>query len=878
MASNAWLEDAFSDARRDFFSELKNPLSYQFLRFGTIEDVYDEVEKIQKIQSKSKSLVALRRIEPYIEGLRDYIGAMDTFAQLKPEFICLIWGPLKMILQFASSVATAFQKLLGVLKEVGAMLPQFRKYAESKMFDQNNEVKSMMCLFYRDILDLHMEMLNFFNKKGKNSIISAIQGNIENHKMIMNSNVTLEHVLQAYHHRRITLQKHEDDKKYQNQMRLKILSDIMTSVSCHSKLHSSIEATSAGSGEWFFSSLAFQSWLNSKAFSEKGLWIRGIPGAGKTNLTANVIHHLRNEGRLVLFVFLSHDSQFLGDPIPILHSLIIQAINADHDKLVPIVWDAYTNKRQDFTSDSKFVKELFLNIAKDSGSLFVVVDGLDEINDHKRRKLAPMLLEALEGCENLKLLLSARSESDIVGSFNDKMVSVRVDENNGPDIGGYVQSEAKGWFAELRALGADDSDCSEIAASLNGVVTRAKGMFLYAKLVLGIAKSQPDLNSIRAELANLPNGLDQAYKRILIRIHGNPIAKRILQWVGCAKVPLTECEVLQALLIDSLMTDFTKQRKLWLDINAACGSVIEMKDGVVRFVHFTAFEYLFGMQSDNFLSRMDGHFEAISSCLTFFLFNCFDEIFSADFANQNEKNLQSRILSGDFILFRYAADFWLEHVRALTQNSTLEDERADLIHRLLARFYKERGNTATTDESDSSSFFLADFQYFSGAPTIQNSLAASAQFLDRLRYGHTTPDGETSLIQTFCQFHHNGFSSIVERDSHEQTHRRLNRCPASNCIYASLGFQYEEDLQKHRVAFHPDHGNPRDRLQPGVQLSGLTARELSAMLEHTILSDDLELTRNIIPVISEQGRDVDFNLLLQLAAWKGSGDLIDYLI
>jgi hypothetical protein len=35
-------------------------------------------------------------------------------------------------------------------------------------------------------------------------------------------------------------------------------------------------------------------------------------------------------------------------------------------------------------------------------------------------------------------------------------------------------------------------------------------MFLYAKLVLSIAKDQIDLDSIKAELENLPRGLDQA--------------------------------------------------------------------------------------------------------------------------------------------------------------------------------------------------------------------------------------------------------------------------------------------------------------------------------------------------------------------------------
>lgn len=36
------------------------------------------------------------------------------------------------------------------------------------------------------------------------------------------------------------------------------------------------------------------------------------------------------------------------------------------------------------------------------------------------------------------------------------------------------------------------------------------GMFLYAKLVIGLAKLQVDIEGIRDELTNLPDGLNQA--------------------------------------------------------------------------------------------------------------------------------------------------------------------------------------------------------------------------------------------------------------------------------------------------------------------------------------------------------------------------------
>ena len=92
MASNAWFEEVLNDARREFLNSLPNAHGYDFSKFGTIDEVYDVIDDIQKKQSNTKSLKALKRIEPYIDGLRDYIGVMDTFAQVKPDIICLIWA------------------------------------------------------------------------------------------------------------------------------------------------------------------------------------------------------------------------------------------------------------------------------------------------------------------------------------------------------------------------------------------------------------------------------------------------------------------------------------------------------------------------------------------------------------------------------------------------------------------------------------------------------------------------------------------------------------------------------------------------------------------------------------------------------------------
>lgn len=109
--------------------------------------------------------------------------------------------------------------------------------------------------------------------------LDVIQGNINSHKMIMASNVTLEHVVQAFDHRRKVLEAHDETKKFQNEANFKTLSTLF-SLSCNSKLHDFIEDGSASSGSWLFDNPVFKRWLNSSDVSERAILILGIPGAG----------------------------------------------------------------------------------------------------------------------------------------------------------------------------------------------------------------------------------------------------------------------------------------------------------------------------------------------------------------------------------------------------------------------------------------------------------------------------------------------------------------------------------------------------------------------------------------------------------------------
>ena len=91
MSAQDPIEDDFEAARQDFLRSLKDRDVSSFSQFTSINNVYDTTDKIQDEQRRSGTLQDLNRIRPYLDCLSQYVGVMDTFIQVKPDILCLIW-------------------------------------------------------------------------------------------------------------------------------------------------------------------------------------------------------------------------------------------------------------------------------------------------------------------------------------------------------------------------------------------------------------------------------------------------------------------------------------------------------------------------------------------------------------------------------------------------------------------------------------------------------------------------------------------------------------------------------------------------------------------------------------------------------------------
>jgi hypothetical protein len=86
-----WVEEAFLTAKEEFLRSLVNKAGFDFSTVATAEDVVAAALAIQQEQAKTKTFRGLSRITPLITVLEEYRGVVDTFVQVKPDVLGLIW-------------------------------------------------------------------------------------------------------------------------------------------------------------------------------------------------------------------------------------------------------------------------------------------------------------------------------------------------------------------------------------------------------------------------------------------------------------------------------------------------------------------------------------------------------------------------------------------------------------------------------------------------------------------------------------------------------------------------------------------------------------------------------------------------------------------
>ncbi|KAK8078503.1 hypothetical protein PG996_004673 [Apiospora saccharicola] len=854
-AIDQWMVDAFREAVEDFKRRLAFPDQIDLDTPQSINDIYKETAKIQALQSQTKTLRASNRLKPYLEFLAQYESAIEVFIQVKPDILALIWGPLELVLRFASNFTKAYDKILEVLGNAGQILPDLHIWAS--VFPANLRVQRVLCLFYQDILDLHLALLNFF---GRNHLLTQIQSRMSKHKALLTEEVTLENILKARDSRQYEqdenrrIRQHEDSQLFHGFLNILKIDMYDSQVEA---LRKPFPATLDG---WLLNNEEFKKWAHPLDKKGSSLWLQGIPGAAA---------------------------------LKVFQSLVFQLLS-EKPSLQPIIRDAHVHNHRQLSGSDRFVMELFVDLVKDLDTIYIIVDGLDEVTEDSRSFLAKFLMQTATACQNVRLLISCRNDPLLDKELANCRQKLRVDHHNEPEILAYLDSEEKLLLDQWRELGAKESALAEAKVGTNFIALHSKGMMLYAKLMMEILKALDNPDEIHDELRCLPDGLDQAYARILARIKNSPprtsaAALKVLQWLTCASelLPLRVNEILQAMIVEKGSDDFKTTRKALCDLKQTCGPIIDVDGDQVRLVHFSTKEYIFKGHGD-FLSIVDSNQEIASTILTYLSFDSFRSIFSESW---NEDEVREKVKSQDFILFEYATTQWLWHMRSgcTAMTRTLPQQLIDALSKSISRWennnYQSRNNV------------IAHPRYcgLDAFPRLQSMVAQAESYGRHCHVGSTEQDTKTktyvendptllaralmrfrlcleSLLchgpkhetgcacqmledsygpQLFkcdrvsCPYFHQGFATLQERDTHMPTHSRPYKCTELNCLFAQLGLQTSRDLQLHIDSQHTNHMTSSTLSTPTTKMTNISANDWSLIAIDAISRDDLGLLRTL---------------------------------
>lgn len=216
--------------------------------------------------------------------------------------------------------------------------------------------------------------------------------------------------------------------------------------------------------------------------------------------------------------------------------------------------------------------------------------------------------------------------------------------------------------------------------------------FLLAQLHMDALANQLTPGDVKLALQNLPEGMDETYKRTMERIgsqgkEADEMAKRVLYWLVRAKRVLSTEELQHALAVKTgtrkLDTDFIPSVDV---LSSICAGLITMeKDRMgttsVKLVHFTTHEYLERTQGVWFA---DADTYMTTCCLTYLMFGFLDE---GPCKRRNELETRSWHQS----LFKYAGQNWGHHARLA------EQQCQDMMLRFLASDGRVRGAMQAID-------------------------------------------------------------------------------------------------------------------------------------------------------------------------------------
>ncbi|KAF5242673.1 hypothetical protein FANTH_8582 [Fusarium anthophilum] len=364
--------------------------------------------------------------------------------------------------------------------------------------------------------------------------------------------------------------------------------------------------------KWLLNSPEFRRWLEIPGAS---MFCPGIPGAGKTIMTAVVVDHLLlspefGEGVGIAYIYFNF-RRGVEQTLSHLIASLIRQLAQQHCCAAGKVKDLYnTHTPGNTQATASELLDLLYSITMPSwfSRLFVIVDALDECQSsgNIRTKFVSEMLRLQEKVK-INIFATSRFITEIERLFiQNGAVTVKIRASN-EDIQAYIGSI-------LETLPACVRRSSQLQDEIKDTISRAvDGMFLLAQIYASSLEDKLTLKAVRATLNYFRQqgiqsntgedakiqALSQAYDQLMERIYNQrqgykELAQKVLLWIVHACKPLTTVQLSHTLAFDEVRSVYDEDNIPELqDIISVCNGlvVVDKESDIIRLVHYTAQQY-----------------------------------------------------------------------------------------------------------------------------------------------------------------------------------------------------------------------------------------------------------------------------------------------
>jgi hypothetical protein len=152
---------------RDAFERFKatvDPKDRREFNNVVLRDVRDAAVHIERQLESRRSLIHMRRLQPFLHGLEHYSRSIEVLCNGTP-YLPWIWAPIKLLLQVAADHLKALEALIEAYAKIADALPRFDQL--SAAFKENPNFQVVLAFFYADILEFHRRTYKFLRMKGE---------------------------------------------------------------------------------------------------------------------------------------------------------------------------------------------------------------------------------------------------------------------------------------------------------------------------------------------------------------------------------------------------------------------------------------------------------------------------------------------------------------------------------------------------------------------------------------------------------------------------------------------------------------------------------------------------------------------------------------